>query len=434
MSGGTPNTVPVLEILAVHGLGEIRAGDDLGHLLATTLAERGPAPRDGDVLVVSSKVVSKAAGLVRHARSREEAVASETLRVVAERRVPSGTSRIVVSRAGPVLAAAGVDNSNVVPGQVLTLPPDPDGAARALRRRLTELTGLRLAVIVSDTAGRPWREGQVDFALGAAGLHVTEDLRGTRDGYGNPLDVTVRAVADELAAVADLVKGKTRGVPAAVVRGLAGIVLPPGQDGPGAAALLRPASQDWFRTGHVEAVRSALGVPPGTPGLEIPPVAPGDAGERLERAVRLALVAPTPWDPSPTPWDPSPAPWDPSPALLPVVLEARTVTTGGTLTLGVRAAPTATVRDDGSATATASDGDSPDPRRGAPPAGDGIPEAAWSDELLVLGALAQRVTAAAWSEGLHVTVRVLPGPPPRLEVRARDAGQSPDAADHGPRA
>jgi coenzyme F420-0:L-glutamate ligase/coenzyme F420-1:gamma-L-glutamate ligase len=138
--------------------------------------------------------------------------------------------------------------------------------------------------------GRPWRDGQVDAALGAAGVAVTDDLRGGTDGYGNPLEVTVRAVADELAALADLVKGKLDGRPAALVRGLGALVTR--EDGPGASALLRAGPQDWFRYGHVEAVRAAVGVPPGSPDAPLVPVGPTPPADRLARAVAVAQASP----------------------------------------------------------------------------------------------------------------------------------------------
>ena len=269
----------------VGGIGEVRAGDDLAALLAAAVRLE-----DGDVLAVSSKVVSKAMGLAVPGDTRDEAVLGQTVRVVAERLTPRGVTRIVESRSGPVLAAAGVDTSNVAPGTVLVLPPDPDAAARDLRAALAALTGRRLGVVVTDTMGRPWRDGQVDAALGVAGLLVTDDLRGGVDGYGNPLEVTVRALADEVAALADLVKGKLDGQPAALVRGLAHLVTD--DDGPGAAALLRASGADWFRWGHVEAVRASVGVPPGTAGAPLVPVVPGSAAERLRRAVAVALASP----------------------------------------------------------------------------------------------------------------------------------------------
>jgi coenzyme F420-0:L-glutamate ligase/coenzyme F420-1:gamma-L-glutamate ligase len=271
------------EVVALQGVGEISAGDDL----AAALLAGGVRLRDGDVLVVSSKVVSKAAGLSHPAARRDDVVAAQSVRVVAERRTPRGLASIVESAAGPVMAAAGVDASNVPPGTVLSLPSDADAAARALRERLRELGSPRIAVVVSDTAGRAWRTGQTDFALGCAGLVVTDDLRGTTDASGTVLEVTERVVADEVAAAADLVKGKARGVPAAVVRGLAALVTD--DDGPGARSLLRPAASDWFRLGHVEAVRAALGVPHGE--VEPPAVTAEPLLHKVRRAVSLAATS-----------------------------------------------------------------------------------------------------------------------------------------------
>lgn len=246
---------------------------------------------DGDVVVVSSKVVSKAAGLSRAGADRYEVIAEQTRRVVAERLTPRGTARIVEAPCGVVLAAAGVDASNVPGTTVLVLPDDPDAEAERLRRALVARTGARVGVIVSDTAGRAWRDGQVDFALGAAGLDVVDDLRGTLDAFGARLDVTVRAIADEVAAAADLVKGKVDGVPVALVRGMGRHVLR--EAGAGARALLRPPEQDWFRLGHVEAMRAGIGLSPGE-GPEPLSVASGNdpAVVRLERAVRLAASSP----------------------------------------------------------------------------------------------------------------------------------------------
>jgi len=267
----------------VRGLPEVRAGDDLAALLLAGLTADGPL-LDGDVLVISSKVLSKAAGLAVTA-ARDDVVAAESRRLVAERRTPRGLSRVVQSAAGPVMAAAGVDASNTAVGTVLTLPRDPDAAARDLRARLRGLGAPRIAVVVSDTAGRAWRRGQVDFALGCAGLVVVDDLRGTPDCSGQLLEVTERVLADEVAALADLVKGKTGGVPAALVRGLAALVTE--ADGPGAASLLRDPASDWFRLGHVEAVRAALGARPSA--VEPPSVLPEPVPHRAERAATLAL-------------------------------------------------------------------------------------------------------------------------------------------------
>lgn len=279
---------PRLEAFGVPGIGEVTAGADLAGLLLAALESAGQALADGDVVVVSSKVVSKAEGRTRAATSRDAAVRGETVRVVAERLTPRGRAAVVASASGPVLAAAGVDASNVAPGTVLTLPADPDASARALLAALRARTGRRVGVVLSDTLGRPWRQGQTDAAIGAAGVRVIDDLRGGTDGYGNALEATVRAVADEVAALADLVKGKLGGMPVAVLRGLPDLVTD--EDGPEAADLLRPAAQDWFRYGHVEAVRTALGAPPGTAGVSLQPVEPGTAAQRLLRAVEVALA------------------------------------------------------------------------------------------------------------------------------------------------
>jgi coenzyme F420-0:L-glutamate ligase/coenzyme F420-1:gamma-L-glutamate ligase len=281
----------VLHVLAVTGVTEVGAGDDLAAALVAALDRTGAALADGDLVVVASKVVAKAEGRAVAARGRDDAVTGETVRVVAERRTPRGLSRIVQARSGPVLAAAGVDASNVAAGTVLLLPADPDSSARALRARLGALTGRRVGVVVTDTLGRPWRDGQVDAAIGAAGVAVTDDLRGAWDTHGNRLEVTVRAVADEVASAADLVKGKLDGVPVALVRGLAHFVTD--DDGPGAATLLRDAAGDWFRLGHVEAVRTALGagpaLAPGTDGVGPRSVLAEGVEVRARRAVAVAL-------------------------------------------------------------------------------------------------------------------------------------------------
>ncbi|HWS56932.1 MAG TPA: coenzyme F420-0:L-glutamate ligase, partial [Actinotalea sp.] len=206
-----------LEVWAPDGIGEVRPGDDLarvvGDALDGTLA-------DGDVVVVTSKVVSKAEGRVVAADDREQAITDETVRVVATREHPGGLLRIVQNRLGLVMAAAGVDASNTPAGSVLLLPLDPDDSARRLRAALAERFGLRIGVVVSDTAGRPWREGLTDLAIGAAGVVVLEDLRGGLDAHGRAMSATVTAVADEIAAASELVRGKTAGRPVAVVRGL----------------------------------------------------------------------------------------------------------------------------------------------------------------------------------------------------------------------
>jgi coenzyme F420-0:L-glutamate ligase/coenzyme F420-1:gamma-L-glutamate ligase len=243
--------VEAVRVLPVDGVGEVGRGDDLAALLVDALGPAGLA--DGDILVVTSKVVSKAEGRCLEG-TKETAVAAETDRVLAVR----GDTRIVRTRHGLVLAGAGVDASNTAAGTSLTLPVDPDASAVRLRESLLDATGRNVAVVVSDTAGRAWREGQTDIAIGAAGLQVLDDHAGRTDGYGNVLAVTAPAVADELAAAGDLVKGKLSRRPAAVVRGLAARVLPPGEHGPGARALVRAESHDMFGLGAREAVLAAL--------------------------------------------------------------------------------------------------------------------------------------------------------------------------------
>lgn len=230
------------------GVGEVEEGTDLAALVART-----PGLADGDVVLMTSKVVSKAEGRVV-AGDRRAAVAAETVRVVARR----GETVIVENHLGLVTAAAGVDASNVAPGLVVLLPRDPDASARAIRSSVLAATGRNIAVLVTDTAGRPWREGQTDLAIGAAGIDPLTSFAGVRDPHGNELLVTAPAIADELAGAADLVAGKLEGRPLVVVRGLAAKVLPQGEHGPGARSLLRPLAQDMFALGAREAVIAAV--------------------------------------------------------------------------------------------------------------------------------------------------------------------------------
>ncbi|WP_248582882.1 coenzyme F420-0:L-glutamate ligase [Nocardioides sp. InS609-2] len=237
-----------LEVFAPDDLPEITAGDDLARLVA----DRADL-HDGDVVAVTSKVVAKAEGRVRPG-DRDDAVAGETARIVARR----GPVLIVRTHHGLTMAAAGVDASNVATGTVVLLPVDPDASARALRERLLDLTGVNVGVVVTDTAGRAWREGQTDMAIGVAGLTPLEDFVGRFDGHGNELAVTMPAVADEIAGAAELVQGKLHGRPVAVLRGRADLVLPAGEHGPGAQALVRDDATDMFGYGAREAVVRAL--------------------------------------------------------------------------------------------------------------------------------------------------------------------------------
>lgn len=288
-------TVPVT-LTPLRGIPEVLEGDDLVAMIELGLAETGLTLVDGDIVVVSSKVASKARGLVTHDPDKDRVIAAETEYVVAERALGDRVTRVVRAKAGPIMAAAGVDGSNTGPqGGWLLLPHDPDGICREIHAGLTSRHGVRLGVILSDTAGRPWRVGQVDFALGAHGLHVLDDLRGAVDADGKALEVTARALADEIAAAADLVKGKVDGVPVAVVRGLgASVADGPGRELPGLPGgrdLVRTGPQDWFGYGRVEAVRAALGVEPGSRLAELVGI-PSQTGEtRLERVSRAAAVA-----------------------------------------------------------------------------------------------------------------------------------------------
>jgi coenzyme F420-0:L-glutamate ligase / coenzyme F420-1:gamma-L-glutamate ligase len=265
-----------VELLAVEGVPEIRPGDDLAGILAEHL--RRLDVRDDDVVVITQKVVSKAEGRLVAEAERDAAVSAGTVRVVARR----GDLVITETPHGFVCANAGVDASNVDPGMLSLLPEDPDGSAERLRTRLAVSLGVeRLGVVITDTFGRPWREGVVNVAIGVAGMPAVLDLRGTPDTGGRVLDATVVAVADEIAAASGLVTGKAKRVPAAVVRGVRA-------DEPASVArdLVRSPADDLFRESPLQALHARRTIRSFADG-EVPT-------ELLAEAIGAACTAPAP--------------------------------------------------------------------------------------------------------------------------------------------
>ena len=266
-----------LLVVPLGGMPEIREGDDLARLLLAAVREAGLELADGDVLAVTSKVVAKAEGrtvpLPADPAARErvvaETVAAETARVVARR----GRLVIAETRTGLVGANALVDASNAGGDRLVLLPADPDASAARLRAAIEELDGHDVAVVVTDTLGRPWRLGQTDVAVGLAGMAALDDWRGRADGDGRLLEVTEVAVADEVAAAADLVKGKASRVPAALLRGV------PRPKGDGTARdLVRPPAEDLFRTaGTADDLLAFLEGGPPLAAARAPPARPGRA-------------------------------------------------------------------------------------------------------------------------------------------------------------
>ena len=266
-----------VEVLPLEGLPELRPGDDLAALLAGPLGSLGA--RDGDVVVVTQKVVSKAEGRVVAAEESGRAawVERETARVVARR----GDLVIAETRHGFVCANAGVDESNVDAGFLSLLPEDPDASAERLRQDLEAALGVQLAIVITDTFGRAWRAGVVNVAIGCAGLPALVDLRGSQDDRGRALEATIVALADEVAAAAGLVMPKAGRVPAAIVRGVSADTPPLP-----ASALVRPREEDLFRESPLTAISARR---------TIRSFGPGDVPrEAVEEAIRAACTAPAP--------------------------------------------------------------------------------------------------------------------------------------------
>ena len=249
------NTRAGIQVFGIPSDHQFTSQDDLIAILLDSLRP-GNTLHNGDIIVITSKVVAKCEGrVVTEDQDRESAIRSETKRVVATKVHDRGVTTIVETHTGLILAAAGVDASNTEPGTIVLLPVDSDHSARRLREQIEERAGVSIGVIITDTLGRAWRLGVTDHAIGAAGVTVLDDLTGEPDAFDRTLEMTIVAVADEIAAASELVRPKDSLTPFAIVRGLGHLVTE--EHGPGARAIIRPTDEDLFSLGTAEAI--ALG-------------------------------------------------------------------------------------------------------------------------------------------------------------------------------